>query len=82
MPSLHISSLLPRMLPACQKMSVLILTAVFLAQVTFAAHVLLQISAVYCHCAGRIKALVFYTCAFLLSVVLCDLPCAGGPVRR
>ena len=57
--SLHISSLPSGMLPACQKMSVLILTAVFLAQVMFAAHVLLQTSAVYCHCAGRIKALGF-----------------------
>lgn len=26
------------------------------------------------------KSAWFYTCAFLLSVVLCDLPCAGGPV--
>lgn len=60
MPSLHISSLLLGMLPACQKMSVLILTAGFLAQVMFAALVLLlQTSAVYRHCAGRIKALVF-----------------------
>lgn len=27
------------------------------------------------------KSACFYTCAFLLSGVLCDLPCAGGPVR-
>lgn len=87
MPSLHISSLLPGMLPACQKMSVLILTAVFLAQVTFAAHVLLQISAVYCHCAGRIKALGFLylcfplVCGFVWSA-LCWWPSAPPTLRH
>lgn len=37
----------------------LILTAVFLAQVMFAAPVLLQTSAGYCHCVRKIKTLVF-----------------------
>lgn len=75
MPSwLHISSLLPGMLLACQKMSVLMLTAGFLTQVTFAARVLLlQTSAVYWHCAGTIKVLV--SCSFVWSA-LCWCPSA------
>lgn len=78
-PSLHTSSLPP----ACQKMSVLILIAVLLAQVTFAAHLgLPQTSAVLCCCAGRIKALVFIpvlSCCLGFCVICLVLvaPCAA-----
>ena len=82
MPPLHISSQLPGMLPACQKMSVLILTAVFLAQVMFCCS---YTSAADICCVlplwRKDESACFSTCAFLLSVVLCDLPCAGGPVH-